>query len=697
MKQKGFVCRYGEVRSRDAITGEANTRRVTGFPAGTCSCPSSPDMTLNETLRRRCTRMQGRGKREHSEKTRRQAASSSTNPTCENPGANPPGIEPGSSWWLGKEHDENTTRQFRDLRLVAMAHLLRVAVSPLSLPCFSDSNADKSCRLYSLTYVQICRNQLYVGCLPSQWKATIGHRSLGRVKRRVDQSLVCSVTGRRACRSMTVTTADCVIWSHESTSSISPRIVTLGSAATPPIVVYLPRGEYFSGRRRFLSWSRYRRCCGSRRGRGQCTAETVVLRAEKRRSYKGHTGTHYKSYIASKRRLEHIASCGVDSNQTAHRVVWCRLKHIASCGTQAHLVVWCRLKHIASCGVDSSTSRRVTWGYFLSVVANFTGHMSVRLMWSRQDESRRVLLAYSLCPLRETKNKVLLNYSCAVYSKSSGLAINFPHTLKGRGDVVVRLLASHLGEPGSIPGGVAPRFSQVGRYRWSAGFLRDLRFPPPSHSGTAACSPQFTLIGSQDLTVKSYPDIFTLHSNNIEDYGKLECEMRYGAAPECKSRGKRKISEKTRQPATKSGTIPTCENPGNDALGGMQKCKSGLYHGLPLTPAKWRHRGATCQRLGTYSPAGSPANREFFAARGSQSDSRGLFQSFTQPISEPPQHFTSVLSPVLWQVIEVNMERRRNEGAGETGGETWFALVGGERANRSATVAPCAVESEAEA
>ncbi|KAJ8881511.1 hypothetical protein PR048_017993 [Dryococelus australis] len=42
---------------------------------------------------------QGRGKWEYPEKTRRQAASSSTIPTCENPGAIPPGIEPGSPWW----------------------------------------------------------------------------------------------------------------------------------------------------------------------------------------------------------------------------------------------------------------------------------------------------------------------------------------------------------------------------------------------------------------------------------------------------------------------------------------------------------------------------------------------------------------------------------------------------------------------
>ncbi|KAJ8868828.1 hypothetical protein PR048_030369 [Dryococelus australis] len=41
--------------------------------------------------------MQGRGKRKYPEKTRRQVPSSSMIPTCENLGANPPGIEPGSS------------------------------------------------------------------------------------------------------------------------------------------------------------------------------------------------------------------------------------------------------------------------------------------------------------------------------------------------------------------------------------------------------------------------------------------------------------------------------------------------------------------------------------------------------------------------------------------------------------------------
>ncbi|KAJ8882648.1 hypothetical protein PR048_014460 [Dryococelus australis] len=43
--------------------------------------------------------MQVRGSREFPEKAGRQAALSSTIPTCENPGVNPPGIVPGSTWW----------------------------------------------------------------------------------------------------------------------------------------------------------------------------------------------------------------------------------------------------------------------------------------------------------------------------------------------------------------------------------------------------------------------------------------------------------------------------------------------------------------------------------------------------------------------------------------------------------------------
>ncbi|KAJ8894625.1 hypothetical protein PR048_007289 [Dryococelus australis] len=69
-----------------------------------------------------------------------------------------------------------------------------------------------------------------------------------------------------------------------------------------------------------------------------------------------------------------------------------------------------------------------------------------------------------------------------------------------RGDVVVRLLASHLGEPGSS-------------HTWV--FSGSL---PPLHSSTSPYSPNFTLMGSQHFAVKSRPNLFT-HSLAIHDSG----------------------------------------------------------------------------------------------------------------------------------------------------------------------------------
>ncbi|KAJ8898392.1 hypothetical protein PR048_003752 [Dryococelus australis] len=76
------------------------------------------------------------------------------------------------------------------------------------------------------------------------------------------------------------------------------------------------------------------------------------------------------------------------------------------------------------------------------------------------------------------------------------------------GGVVVRLLASHQGEPGSIPDGIASRLRHVGMPLLGA-FSRGSPGPPPLHPGAAPYSPRFTLIGSQDLDVKSRPNIFT--------------------------------------------------------------------------------------------------------------------------------------------------------------------------------------------
>ncbi|KAJ8893640.1 hypothetical protein PR048_006240 [Dryococelus australis] len=56
-----------------------------------------------------------------------------------------------------------------------------------------------------------------------------------------------------------------------------------------------------------------------------------------------------------------------------------------------------------------------------------------------------------------------------------------------------------------------------GRCRWSAGFLGDLPFAPPFHSGASPYSHHFTLIGSQDLAVKNRPNLFirSLYSQSV--------------------------------------------------------------------------------------------------------------------------------------------------------------------------------------
>ncbi|KAJ8877775.1 hypothetical protein PR048_022231 [Dryococelus australis] len=71
------------------------------FRPGSCLERTWQSITPGELLQTRWSgaEIQGRGKRKCPEKTHRQAASSSTMPTCENPGPNPSGIDPGSPRW----------------------------------------------------------------------------------------------------------------------------------------------------------------------------------------------------------------------------------------------------------------------------------------------------------------------------------------------------------------------------------------------------------------------------------------------------------------------------------------------------------------------------------------------------------------------------------------------------------------------
>ncbi|KAJ8878978.1 hypothetical protein PR048_019584 [Dryococelus australis] len=84
----------------------------------------------------------------------------------------------------------------------------------------------------------------------------------------------------------------------------------------------------------------------------------------------------------------------------------------------------------------------------------------------------------------------------------------------GRGALVVRQLAFHQGEPGSIPGGVAPGSSHVVILPGEAAGRRILReYPVSSTLSFQRCSiPRFTIIGSYDIDVKSLPNFLTFHS-----------------------------------------------------------------------------------------------------------------------------------------------------------------------------------------
>ncbi|KAJ8865832.1 hypothetical protein PR048_033354, partial [Dryococelus australis] len=74
------------------------------------------------------------------------------------------------------------------------------------------------------------------------------------------------------------------------------------------------------------------------------------------------------------------------------------------------------------------------------------------------------------------------------------------------------------------------RGNHAGRCRWSAGFIWDPPFPLPFHFDTAPCSAHFALIGSQDLDVKSRPNLF-IHSLHSVSYKGVHITGRSSGMP----------------------------------------------------------------------------------------------------------------------------------------------------------------------
>ncbi|KAJ8869581.1 hypothetical protein PR048_028573 [Dryococelus australis] len=99
---------------------------------------------------------------------------------------------------------------------------------------------------------------------------------------------------------------------------------------------------------------------------------------------------------------------------------------------------------------------------------------------------------------------------------------NFRRSVERGGpeDIETTGQTTRLGRPGSTSGGVAPRFPHVEIMPDDSAGRRVLsgisRFPPPLYSGAAPYSARFTLIGSQDIDVKSRPNLFSpLHARKF--------------------------------------------------------------------------------------------------------------------------------------------------------------------------------------
>ncbi|KAJ8885989.1 hypothetical protein PR048_012195 [Dryococelus australis] len=146
----------------------------------------------------------------------------------------------------------------------------------------------------------------------------------------------------------------------------------------------------------------------------------------------------------------------------------------------------------------------------------------------------------------------------------------------------VRLLAFHQGEPGSVPGRFTPDFRMCDSCRTMTsvgGFSQGSRVSPPFHSGVAPYSSHFTLIGYQDLAVKSRRNLFTHSLTYMVRFFKGIFSPRHLGFIVCLNNGvlranegearrvwsgagmhgrrKQGIPEKTRRQAASSGMIPT--------------------------------------------------------------------------------------------------------------------------------------------
>ncbi|KAJ8894858.1 hypothetical protein PR048_000165, partial [Dryococelus australis] len=223
---------------------------------------------------------------------------------------------------------------------------------------------------------------------------------------------------------------------------------------------------------------------------------------------KGNIITHVRSVH------DKIGFCHLASSGDVHSVPRCRRKLVT---VQKHVVCCSRYG-----GQLAARGRRVAggeWGHTVpqlpqGVLASgiIVSPPQVRV---RQGQPVPLQSLSIQLQAQEQPHTALRHPARAVMASDNLCHVSSP-VLPSTGDhngVVVKLLTSHQSVLGSIPSKVALDFHMwgncTGRCHWLAGFLDNLPFPPPTHSGVAPYSPCLTLKSSQDLDVKSHPDLFT--------------------------------------------------------------------------------------------------------------------------------------------------------------------------------------------
>ncbi|KAJ8892333.1 hypothetical protein PR048_004913 [Dryococelus australis] len=262
------------------------------------------------------------------------------------------------------------------------------------------------------------------------------------------------------------------------------------------------------------------------------------------------------------------------------------------------------------------------------------------------------------CEHRKTHICSVIYKICIVCSNRPSSPYGDQNTTgRGRGSVVVRPLASHLCEPGSIPGGVAPGFSHIGFVPDAA--VGDFPFPPAIafRRRSIPYSPHFTLIGSHDSGVKSRQIPST-----VDDGHEVATRIcgRHASQP----RAHLHTTVKTREPTDLTGTsraprhskttdcrLPACRRWRIQIKGNEGKAAASLVLTGEAVSFTWLYSFADWLWKRALRPIGRATKGPLLAGMPAGNCSEEILAALTS-------------SGVL---LEVNMEQRRNEKGGGGG------------------------------